>query len=143
MQNICYDLSKLPVYHGTEYTVLIFISCKHFWQARKKKWYVWITDYNLKMFDVMSILQDDINTYHCGWVYVPSDCWTGWSVHDRCHIRRAFHLYVYEGDVSAWMCLGLHMYSVDTEEREKKLTLLLLNISPERGEVLWLSANLI
>jgi hypothetical protein len=60
------------------------------------------------------------NTYHCGWVYVPSDCWTGWNVHGRCHIHTVFHLCVCEDDVSAWMCQDLHMYSVDTEEKAKQ-----------------------
>jgi hypothetical protein len=74
---------------------------------------------NLQISDIIKIEQL-LNTYHCGWVYVPSGCWTEWSVHGRCHIRMVFHRCVYEGDVSAWTCLGLHTYSVDTEEKTKR-----------------------
>jgi hypothetical protein len=79
-------------------------------------------------------IQQDINTYHCEWAYVPSDCWTGWNVHGRCHTHTAFHPCVYEDDVSAWMCRGLHKYSVDTDEKKQKETQQLFNtnINPDK-----------
>ena len=73
-------------------------------------------------------VEKDNNTYHCGSVYVPSDCWTGWNVHGRCHIHKVFHPCVYEDDVSVWMCQDLHMYSVDTEQKKQKQTQQLITV---------------
>jgi hypothetical protein len=67
---------------------------------------------------------------------VPSDCWTGWNVHGRCHIRTVSHPCVYEDDVSVWMCQGLHMYSVDTEQKEQKQTHQLFNTHKKHNKIL-------
>jgi hypothetical protein len=81
-------------------------------------------------------VQQDTNTYHYGSVYVPSDCWTGWNVHGRCHIHKVFHPCVYEDDVSVWMCQGLHMYSADTEQKEQKQTQQLCNTNKKHNKIL-------